>query len=284
MQTDTFVNLTNDILFKYVFSHKEVVSDLLASFFDYIGIPKKIVKIEVFKDYPIYGKKLEDKRFFGDIVAILDTGEFVSIEMYTNEFGKEEYMKSASYLSRLFGNQLKKGDTYKNAKKVYSINFIFGNYANENREVVNDYGFIRKVSNPNLNNEFINLYLVRLDLVSKMVYNKSDKKLIRWGKLMISENMRQMKQIGKDDEAMEQSIAYVQEFLKENGTTWQDKLTYEKNKGRDEGLVEGHAEGLIEGRAEGLIEAARNMLNDNMDIKEISKYTGLSKIEIEVLK
>lgn len=89
---------------------------------------------------------------------------------------------------------------------------------------------------------------------------------------MISENMRQMKQIGKDDEAMEQSIAYVQEFLKENGTTWQDKLTYEKNKGRDEGLVEGR------------VETARNMLNDNIDIKEISKYTGLSEIEIEALK
>lgn len=100
----------------------------------------------------------------------------------------------------------------------------------------------------------------------------NDKKLIKWGKFMISENMKQMKQIGKDDEAMEQSIAYVQEFLKENGTTWQDKLNYEKNKSRDEG------------RDENRIETARNMLNDNMDIKEISKYTGLSQTEIEALK
>ena len=272
MQTDIFVNLTNDILFKYVFSHKEIVTDLLTSFFDYIGTSKKIKSIQVFKDYPTYGKNLEDKVFFGDIVAILDTGEIVSIEMYNNKFGKEEYMKSASYLSRLFGNQLKKGNTYKHAKKVYSINFIFGNYANENREVVNDYGFIRKVSNPNLNNEFINLYLVRLDKVKKIVYNVNEKKLIRWGKFMISENMKEMKKIGKDDEAMEQSIAYVQEFLKENGTTWQDKLNYEKNKSHDEG------------REENQIETARNMLKDNMDIKEISKYTGLSQIEIEALK
>ena len=105
MQTDIFANLTNDILFKYVFSHKEIVTDLLTSFFDYIGTSKKIKSIQVFKDYPTYGKNLEDKVFFGDIVAILDTGEIVSIEMYNNKFGKEEYMKSASYLSRLFGNQ-----------------------------------------------------------------------------------------------------------------------------------------------------------------------------------
>ena len=188
--------------------------------------------------------------------------------MYNNKFGKEEYMKSASYLSRLFGNQLKKGNTYKHAKKVYSINFIFGNYANENREVVNDYGFIRKVSNPNLNNEFINLYLIRLDKVKKIVYNVNEKKLIRWGKFMISENMKEMKQIGKDDEAMEQSIAYVQEFLKENGTTWQDKLNYEKNKARDEGLIE----------------TAKNMLNKGYEIEEIASLVGLSKEEIEALK
>ena len=74
--------------------------------------------------------------------------------------------------------------------------------------------------------------------------------------------------IESDDEAVKRSIAYVQEFLKENGTTWQDKLNYEKNKARDEGLIE----------------TAKNMLKDNMDMKEISKYTGLSKAEIEALK
>ena len=77
-----------------------------------------------------------------------------------------------------------------------------------------------------------------------------------------------MSTIESDDEAVKRSIAYVQEFLKENGTTWQDKLNYEKNKARDEGLIE----------------TAKNMLKDNMNIKEISKYTGLSKAEIEALK
>ena len=67
---------------------------------------------------------------------------------------------------------------------------------------------------------------------------------------------------------MEQSIAYVQEFLKENGTTWQDKLNYEKNKARDEGLIE----------------TAKNMLNKGYEIEEIANLVGLSKEEIEALK
>ena len=89
---------------------------------------------------------------------------------------------------------------------------------------------------------------------------------------MISENMKEMKQMGKDDEAMEQSIAYVQEFLKENGTTWQDKLNYEKNKSREEG------------RDEGLIETAKNLLQMNLSTQDIKNATGLSIEEIEALK
>ena len=275
MQTEVFYNLTNDILFKHVFSHKQLIISLLTAFFHSIGMQKNISEVEVYKDYPMYGKKVLDKVFFGDIVVILDTGEIVSVEMYN-----QLYMKSTSYLSRLFGNQLKKGDTYINAKKVYSINFITGNYSNENKELVNNYGFVRKVENPNLDNEFINMYLVRLDLVSKMVYNKNEDDLIRWLKLMEAKNMEEMENIGKGDDAMEQSVAYVKEFLKENGTTFQDRLIYEKNVGRDEGLAEGRAEG----KKENAIETAKNMFLDKVDINKIVQYTGLSVKQIEALK
>ena len=64
MLTETFANLTNDITFKAVFSHEPLIIDLLVSFFDYIGIHKKIESIRVFKDYSIYGTNLEDKVFF----------------------------------------------------------------------------------------------------------------------------------------------------------------------------------------------------------------------------
>ena len=78
--------------------------------------------------------------------------------------------------------------------------------------------------------------------------------------------------IESDDEAVKCSIAYVQEFLKENGTTWQDKLDYEKNKSREEG------------RDEGLTETAKNLLQMNLSTQDIKKATGLSIEKIEALK
>ena len=97
---------------------------------------------------------------------------------------------------------------------------------------------------------------------------------------MVAKNMEEMENIGKGDDAMEQSVAYVKEFLKENGTTFQDRLIYEKNVGRDEGLAEGRAEG----KKENAIETAKNMLLDKVDINKIVQYTGLSVKQIEALK
>ena len=105
-----------------------------------------------------------------------------------------------------------------------------------------------------------------------MVYNVNENKLVKWGKFMIAENMNNMEQIGKDDKAMEQSIEYVQNFLKDNGTTFQDRLTYEKNKGRDEG------------REEQALVTARNMINKGYSVEEIMSLVNLSKEEIEALK
>ena len=116
MKTDTFVSLTDDIMFKHVFSHPHVMIDLLNSFFDYIGENKKIINIRLEKDKSMHGTNIYSKIFYGDIVAILEDETIISVEMYT-EFGQEEYNKSTSYLSRLYGNQLKRGQKFIESKK-----------------------------------------------------------------------------------------------------------------------------------------------------------------------
>ncbi len=89
---------------------------------------------------------------------------------------------------------------------------------------------------------------------------------------MNAESLEEMKKIAKGDDAMKQAIAYVDQFLKEEGTTFQDKIEYEKAKGE------------AKGKRNTLLETARNMLDMNMPVADISKATGLSKTEIEALK
>ena len=275
MKTDTFVSLTDDIMFKHVFSRPHIMIDLLNSFFEYIGENKKIVNIRLEKDKSMHGTNIYSKIFYGNIVAILEDETIISVEMY-KEFGQEEYNKSTSYLSRLYGNQLKKGQKFIESKKVISINFMSGNYHKVNNALVNDYGFVRKISRTIENDECMIMYLVRLDLSDKVLYNNINKRLIRWLKLMKSKSMEEMKEIGKGDKTMKDVIKYVDWFLKEEGTTFQDKIEYEKAKSE----AKGREEGIDMERKE----TAKNMLQDGMSIKAIMKYTGLSETDISNLK
>ena len=52
----------------------------------------------------------------------------------------------------------------------------------------------------------------------------------------------------------------------------------------NDGKEAGKKEGFEIGKQENKIETARKMLEDNLDIKMISKYTGLSSEEIKELK
>ena len=59
---------------------------------------------------------------------------------------------------------------------------------------------------------------------------------------------------------------------------------YCKMLAREEILDKGKQIGLTEGKQSEKLEIAKNMLNDNMDINLISKYSGLSFEEINKLK
>lgn len=279
----TFYNLTDDILFKNIFSHKKLVIDLLNSIFSYLKQDKKVIDVRISKDKSLYGVNRDVKLNYGDIIAYLDTNEIVSIEMY-KDFGKEEFNKSVTYLSKLYSNQLKKGQKYIHAKKVISINFMSGNYHKENEELVNDYSFIRRIDTPSNKDECMEMYLIRLDLVKNIVYNETSERLVRWLKFMNAQSYEEMKEIGKEDEVMEQALKYIDEFLEKEGTTFQDKIDYEKVKSFDDGLMKGEKNGIIKGRKAGIIETAKNLLNMNFSVNDIMKATGLSKEEIKNLK
>ena len=54
--------------------------------------------------------------------------------------------------------------------------------------------------------------------------------------------------------------------------------------GKLEGRLEGKLEGRLEGKLEGKLEIAKSMLEDNLALEAITRYTGLPKEEIEKLR
>jgi predicted transposase/invertase (TIGR01784 family) len=52
----------------------------------------------------------------------------------------------------------------------------------------------------------------------------------------------------------------------------------------EEAQLKAKTEGRAEGRAEGKIEVAKRMLNDNLSVELISKFTGLTQEELDNLR
>lgn len=271
MHVKIFRNLTDDICFKHLFKEKIFLKDFLESFFNYIGIKKKVVDLKVTAEEEMQGTKRDHKIFYGDIMAYLDTDEIVSIEMYTH-FHEREFKKSLSYLARAFSDRLKQGD-YLLAKKVISINLMEENYHLNNFQMLNNYGFVKKFNYGAMKDEYLEMYLIRLDLIKEIVYSKKEKRLVRWLKLIKANNFEEMRKIAGGDEIMERAIEFMERFVNdEEVRNIYDKINDAKLYAKEEGVKEG------------ILETAKKMLSDGMNISTIMKYTNLTNHEIEALK
>ena len=111
--------------------------------------------------------------------------------------------------------------------------------------------------------------LIRLDLTKTLDYNEPNKRFIRWLKFMNAKSMEELKKISKGDEMMEKTLNYVEWYLNsENNRSFEDMISEKEEQAKKNSLIK----------------TAKNMLNDRVDIKQISKYTGLSIREIKKLK
>ena len=279
MPTKTFVNLTDDVCFKYIFCKEEILKDFINSFFAFINKKERVVRVKTNTQKEMFGKKRQNKVFYGDILVYTNTKKILIIEMYNN-FQKEEFNKSISYLTRIFSNQLERGESYLNVKKVIGINFMKGNYNYNNFYLINEYGFINKLNYGSIKDECLEMYMVRLDLIREKVYNYSDIRFIKWLKLINAKDMMEMKKISEGDEIMEQTLKFMDEFLNdEEIRNVYDKIRDVEYHAKKEGL----ADGLAEGHAN-MLNSAKKMLDRGMSIQVIEEITGLTKKEIESLQ
>lgn len=275
-----FKNLTDDICFKHLFKEEEFLSDFLNSFFDYIGVKKKVVGLKVTTESEMHGSKRKNKVFYGDLMVYLDTDEIVSLEMYKH-FREREFKKSLSYLARAFSDQLEQGEDYLLAKKVISINLMEENYHLNNFQILNNYGFVNKFNYGRMKDEYLEMYLIRLDLVKEMVYNKIESRFEKWLKFIKAGSIEEMKEIAEGDGNMERALAFMERFVNDEEVRGiYDKINDVERDAKERGIAEGLAEGLVEG----IKKTAKNLLRMDFKIEDIMEATGLSKEEIEALK
>ena len=80
-ETKEFTWLTNDLIFKHIFSKKEIIKDFFNSYLKYIKSDLTISNVRVTKQKYIQNDNIKLHNYYLDIVLVLSNGKLVNIEM-----------------------------------------------------------------------------------------------------------------------------------------------------------------------------------------------------------
>ncbi len=275
-ETKEFTWLNNDLVFKHIFSKKEIIKDFFNSYLKYIKSDLTISNVRVTKQKYIQNDNIKLHDYYLDIVLVLSNGELVNIEMYNN-FGETECMKSLAYASHIYSHQLKKNNPYKNLKKVTSFNIMSGNYKLSNNEIINKYELINVINHEKILKESIEMLLIRLDILDEIPYSIIEERFIRWCRLLYARTREETMKIAEGDELMMSTVEMVDDFINDpevisifHDDSWK--------------IVSAEQRGEQRGETKNKLETAKNMLKENCSPKFISKITNLSISEINKLK
>ena len=327
-QKNQFINLCQDLMFKIFFSRNEKLLLSLAQTFIFQPKGKNIKNLKIKAEDKDWIKETEMalqnpalySKFYGgkgvvlDILATLNTGESVNIEMQTTSHPhfRERILY---YWSEVYGSNLKSGEGYGTLKPAYSLVFVnfplferelkpqpiakgvpcvpTARKTSDKRTALHSFS-IRSDKPPHfvltehLGMIFVDLsrfsiperdFKDMLDMMEAWCYFiKGSSCLTEEGRkaLFRQSEVFKMAESALKDLSVDSSVR-VLEKLREKWV--RDQVTY-----FEYATQKGHAEGMEKGRQEERQKVVANMLKNHIETPLICKITGLTEEEIKKLK
>ena len=274
-----------DFVFKRIFGN-EKHPNVLISFLNAVLNPIDLIESVELKDTTIEKNHLEDKYSRLDMKAITNKGEYINIEIQL----KDEYnmiKRSLYYWSKLYEGQLESGENYQKLSRTICINLLDFHLLNHS-----NFHSVYRLKDCRTNEELtdvMELHFIELkkmkdvqrveDVKSKLeawlyFINQPDSELVQElekVEIEIKEAKAQLVRLSEDRKEGEQYEKRRESRLNEVST-----LAYAEEKGMVKGIEQG---AKLE-----KIEIAKNLIQNGLDNKLISKSTGLSLEEVKEIR
>ena len=265
-----FYTCRNDRAFKEVFLNPNN-SDLLKALLEFI-LKIKIDKLEIKKTELLSGNvNIKDKR----VDAIVHTGN-KKIEIEINSQNKNYlHTRSTAYICNIYQSNANVGDTYNEDTDIIQVNLTWG--LGKNNDEMKIYKIMNKKGELYVKNFII--YEINMDYYDKIWYSKNEDEIKKnQYMIMLDLDKKELKSMPKDK--------IVDKYIT-NVTIVNDDPEFQKYMSEEEDKKKIQNSLLSEAKEEGIsqekISIAKNMLNKNMSIEDISDITGLSIEEINKL-
>lgn len=285
-QTYEKLPLTNDFVFKRVFTKEAILADFLSA------IVKREIKTIEIKNPEISKDKKNAKIGILDIRAQLDHKEWVDIEMQVND-QKNIEKRSTFYMADLYSDQLKKKQGYKETLKVIMINILNFNYYQRNSyHSVAHMKFEKSEPEENVEmgyqqeeeclTEDLEIHMIELPKFKKK-NPEVQTKLAQWLWLLIGEEEK-IKMAEKENEQIKEANELLEEISQNEEDREYYRLRLKAYRDERDLYMSGKEEGREEGKEEGKEEIAIEMLKKGFDETTIEEITSVSKEKIKALK
>ena len=281
-----FYTCRNDRAFKEVFLNPNN-SDLLKALLEFI-LKIKIDKLEIKKTELLSGNvNVKDKR----VDAIVHTGnKKIEIEI-NSQYEKYLNPRNMAYICNTYQSHTLVGKEYNQQTDIVQVNLTWG--LGKNNDEMKIYKIMNEKGELYVKNFII--YEINMDYYDKIWYSKNEDEIKKnLYMIMLDLDKKELKNMPKD-KIVDKYITNV--TIVNDDPEFQKYMSEEEDKrkiqnsllseAKEEGISQGYTSGINDGISKGenkkSIEIAKNMLNKNMSIEDISDITCLSIEEINKL-
>ena len=268
----------NDYIFKKIFSKKGNESILKDFLISVLNIP--IQKVETRAEVSLERQLEENKLGRLDILAKLDDSTIVNIEVQI--LNKYNFIdRTMYYWSGNYYNELRAGEDYKEVKKVIAINIL--DYEIFEEGPYHEIARIRRDFKNKILTDKMELHFIQIPKFLKE--NRGTKtKLEQWMQFISQKDEKEVELAMKENEEIKKANEEY-EYLTGDEAERRLALLREEAIRDEKTMLRGsREEGKKEGEKLKQIEIAKNMLNEGLEIKTISRLTKLTIEEIEKIK
>ncbi len=287
------MRLTVDYAFKRVFGrngNEGILKDFLESILD-IEIKDIIIQ------NPEIPKNMRDSKIgILDVRAEINGKEIIEVEMQVqNQYNIDK--RSHIYITKIYSDQLKEGDSYVEVKKVAVINILNFNYYERNSyHSVGRMKFENSKENEKVDMGYIleeqyvtddlEMHFIELPKFRKKNPDISSK-LDQWLWLICGEEEK-IKMAKNENEKIKEAKSELEklEMSPEDRELYELRLKAIRDEIniRESGYTDGMKDGEEKGKKQKSIEIAKNMLKKQIPLELIEELTGISQSEIEKIK
>ncbi len=243
-------------------------------------IQEQVESIELEKTPYLWGEHAEDKVGIIDVRAVVNDNIHVDIEMQmVNQENIEK--RILYYWSKLYSNQLKRGENYNKLERTICILFINEEIKKlENLPMQTTWKIIETKERKIILTNDLELHIIEL---SKKNNSKDIGSLEKWIMFLQNPESEAVRKMAQDDEEIKEAVEKLEEISSDDAKIRLAELREKYILDQNTNIYGAEERGRKEGEKNKAQEIARELLKKKVDIQIIADATGLTKEEIEGL-